>query len=51
MPDQQKYTYEEEYNIIILPSFWSIPYPSNDLPDKVRFIHRGGGLLHIVNYA
>ncbi|KMQ97752.1 ubiquitin carboxyl-terminal hydrolase 5 [Lasius niger] len=35
MPDQQKYTYEEEYNIIILPSFWSIPYPSNDLPDKV----------------
>ncbi|CAL1686614.1 unnamed protein product [Lasius platythorax] len=35
MPEQQKYTYEEEYNIIILPSFWSIPYPSNDLPDKV----------------
>lgn len=35
MPDQQKYTYEEEYNIVILPEFWSIPYPSTDLPDKV----------------
>ncbi|GAB1862828.1 Ubiquitin carboxyl-terminal hydrolase [Camponotus japonicus] len=36
MPDQQKYTYEEEYNIIILPDFWSIPYPSSNLPEKVE---------------
>ncbi|XP_029173913.1 ubiquitin carboxyl-terminal hydrolase 5 isoform X2 [Nylanderia fulva] len=36
MPDQQKYTYEEEYNIIILPSFCSIPYPSSNLPEKVE---------------
>lgn len=36
MPDQQKYTYEEEYNIIVLPDFWSIPYPSNNLPEKVE---------------
>lgn len=49
MPDQQKYTYEEEYNIIILPDFISIPYPSNNLPEKVRFIHRI--ILHIVNNA
>ncbi|KAM0730160.1 Ubiquitin carboxyl-terminal hydrolase 5 [Formica fusca] len=36
MPDQQKYTYEEEYNIIILPNFITIPYPSNNLPEKVE---------------
>ncbi|XP_050444906.1 ubiquitin carboxyl-terminal hydrolase 5 [Cataglyphis hispanica] len=36
MPDQQKYTYDEEYNIIILPDFLSIPYPSNNLPEKVE---------------
>jgi len=38
MPDQQKYTYEEAYQIIILPNFITIAYPESNLPEKVRFI-------------
>ncbi|KAG7204041.1 hypothetical protein KM043_001900 [Ampulex compressa] len=35
-PDQQKFTYHESYQIVILPKFTSIPYPSNDLPEQVK---------------
>lgn len=38
MPDQQKYTYEEAYNIVILPEFVTIAYPGSNLPEKVRLI-------------
>jgi len=38
MPDQQKYIYEETYQIVILPDFLTIAYPSSDLPEKVRFV-------------
>lgn len=36
MPDQQKYTYEESYEIVILPNFVKIPYPTTGLPDQVE---------------
>lgn len=35
-PDQQKYTYEETYKIVVLPSFESVPYPKDDLPEQVK---------------
>lgn len=38
MPDQQKYIYEETYQIAILPDFLTIAYPTSDLPEKVGFI-------------
>jgi len=38
MPDQQKYIYEETYQIVILPDFLTIAYPATDLPEKVRFV-------------
>ena len=38
MPDQQKYIYEETYQIIILPDFLTIAYPGSELPEKVGFI-------------
>lgn len=37
-PDQQKYTYHESYQIIILPSFIAIPYPTDNLPQKVEVV-------------
>lgn len=36
-PDQQKYTYHEEYKIVILPKFTEILYPKDGLPEQVRF--------------
>ncbi|EZA52425.1 ubiquitin carboxyl-terminal hydrolase 5 [Ooceraea biroi] len=36
MPDQQKYTYDESYRIVVLPEFTSIPYPASNLPEKVE---------------
>jgi len=38
MPDQQKYIYEETYQIVILPDFLTIAYPGSELPEKVGFI-------------
>ncbi|XP_053985117.1 ubiquitin carboxyl-terminal hydrolase 5 [Hylaeus anthracinus] len=35
IPDQQKYTYHETYQIVILPHFIRIPYPTDNLPQKV----------------
>ncbi|KZC06438.1 PREDICTED: ubiquitin carboxyl-terminal hydrolase 5 [Dufourea novaeangliae] len=35
-PDQQKYTYHESYEIVILPNFTTIPYPSDNLPQEVE---------------
>ena len=35
-PDQQKYTYEETYKIVILPNFTTIPYPNEKLPILVQ---------------
>ncbi|XP_071869178.1 ubiquitin specific protease 5 [Bombus fervidus] len=35
-PDQQKYTYHESYQIVILPNFIAIPYPTDNLPQKVE---------------
>ncbi|EFN75726.1 ubiquitin carboxyl-terminal hydrolase 5 [Harpegnathos saltator] len=35
-PDQQKYTYHETYEIVILPNFITIPYPSDDLPEQLE---------------
>lgn len=36
MPDQQKYTYDETYKIVILPNFVTINYPQDNLPGKVK---------------
>lgn len=36
MPDQQKYTYHETYEIVILPNFTTIPYPSSGLPEQLE---------------
>ncbi|XP_032667917.1 ubiquitin carboxyl-terminal hydrolase 5 [Odontomachus brunneus] len=36
-PDQQKYTYHDTYQIVILPNFTSIAYPANDLPEQLVF--------------
>ncbi|XP_043255295.1 ubiquitin carboxyl-terminal hydrolase 5 [Colletes gigas] len=38
IPDQQKYIYHESYQIVILPDFETIPFPTNDLPKIVEFI-------------
>ncbi|KAH7679254.1 Ubiquitinyl hydrolase protein [Dioscorea alata] len=35
--DGQEPEYEETYNIIILPDYISLPFPSVELPEKVRF--------------
>ncbi|XP_017890085.1 ubiquitin carboxyl-terminal hydrolase 5 [Ceratina calcarata] len=35
-PDQQKYTYHETYQIVMLPNFTTIPYPTDDLPEQVQ---------------
>ncbi|CAK9822790.1 Ubiquitin carboxyl-terminal hydrolase 5 [Anthophora retusa] len=35
-PDQQKYTYHESYQIVILPNFTTIPYPTDNLPQEVE---------------
>lgn len=35
-PDQQKYTYHESYQIVILPTFTTIPYPGDDFPEEVE---------------
>ncbi|KAF7994276.1 hypothetical protein HCN44_003366 [Aphidius gifuensis] len=35
IPDEKKYTYDKTYEIIILPNFTSIKYPSVDLPEQV----------------
>ncbi|XP_035728148.1 ubiquitin carboxyl-terminal hydrolase 5-like [Vespa mandarinia] len=35
-PDQQKYTYHEEYKIVILPKFTEIPYPKDGLPEQIE---------------
>ena len=35
-PDQQKYTYHESYQIVIMPNFTTIPYPSDNLPLQVE---------------
>ncbi|XP_066585269.1 ubiquitin carboxyl-terminal hydrolase 5 [Prorops nasuta] len=35
-PDQQKYIYEETYQIIILPKFVTIPYPTDGLPNVLE---------------
>ncbi|XP_014607776.1 PREDICTED: ubiquitin carboxyl-terminal hydrolase 5 isoform X2 [Polistes canadensis] len=35
-PDQQKYTYYEEYKIFILPKFTEISYPREGLPAQVE---------------
>lgn len=35
-PDQQKYIYHESYQIIILPNFITIPYPTDNLPQEVE---------------
>lgn len=40
MPDQQKYVYEEIYQIVILPDFLTIAYPTSDVPEKVGFIYK-----------
>lgn len=40
-PDQQKYTYHESYQIVILPNFITIPYPLDDLPKKVELSIKG----------
>ncbi|XP_033328036.2 ubiquitin specific protease 5 [Megalopta genalis] len=34
-PDQQKYIYHETYQIVILPNFTMISYPTDNLPEKV----------------
>ncbi|XP_076283534.1 ubiquitin specific protease 5 [Lasioglossum baleicum] len=34
-PDQQKYIYHETYQIVILPNFITMPYPADNLPEKV----------------
>lgn len=33
--DQQKYIYEDSYEIVILPHFTIIPYPNDQLPKHV----------------
>ncbi|XP_033225385.1 ubiquitin carboxyl-terminal hydrolase 5 [Belonocnema kinseyi] len=40
-PDQQKYTYDESYKIIILPNFTSISYPNDKLPVQVQASVKG----------
>lgn len=35
-PDLQKYTYEEKYEIVVLPDFKTIPYPNDSLPKQVN---------------
>ncbi|XP_003395686.1 ubiquitin carboxyl-terminal hydrolase 5 [Bombus terrestris] len=35
-PDQQKYTYHESYEIVILPNFITVPYPTDNLPQEVE---------------
>lgn len=35
-PDQQKYTFEENYKIVLMPNFTSIPYPNEELPMLVQ---------------
>ncbi|XP_051174757.1 ubiquitin carboxyl-terminal hydrolase 5 [Leptopilina boulardi] len=35
-PDQQKYTYEEHYKIVVLPNFTEISYPNEELPMLVQ---------------
>ena len=36
MPDQQKYTYEDKYKIVIFSDPYNeIPYPNEKLPEKV----------------
>ncbi|XP_014477769.1 PREDICTED: ubiquitin carboxyl-terminal hydrolase 5 [Dinoponera quadriceps] len=35
-PDQQKYTYHETYQIVILPNFATLAYPSSDLPEQLQ---------------
>lgn len=36
MPDQKKYAYTDTYEIVILPEFTTIPYPSDGLPTEVE---------------
>ncbi|XP_076637563.1 ubiquitin specific protease 5 [Colletes latitarsis] len=38
IPDQQKYIYHESYQIVILPDFETIPFPTDGLPKIVEFI-------------
>ncbi|XP_043283327.1 ubiquitin carboxyl-terminal hydrolase 5 [Venturia canescens] len=35
-PDQPKYTFEETFQIVVLPNFETVPYPSDNLPDQVK---------------
>lgn len=35
-PDQQKFTFEESYKIVVLPNFTSVPYPNEELPMLVQ---------------
>nr|XP_031833374.1 ubiquitin carboxyl-terminal hydrolase 5 [Nomia melanderi] len=35
-PDQQKYIYHHSYQIVILPNFITIPYPTDNLPEQVE---------------
>ncbi|KAK0162621.1 hypothetical protein PV327_006386 [Microctonus hyperodae] len=35
IPEEQKYTFSETYEITILPSFITVPYPCEGLPEKI----------------
>lgn len=35
-PNQQKYTYDETYQIVVLPNFTTVAYPTSDLPEQVE---------------
>lgn len=35
-PDKKKYSYDEKYQIVILPTFTALPYPNEELPEIVR---------------
>jgi ubiquitin carboxyl-terminal hydrolase 5/13 len=37
-PDAQKYIYEEQYQIIVLPDHTTFSYPNDDLPQIVCII-------------
>ncbi|XP_015111541.1 ubiquitin carboxyl-terminal hydrolase 5 [Diachasma alloeum] len=36
VPDEQKFTYEDTYQIVVMPKFSTVDYPNNDLPEHVK---------------
>lgn len=37
--DNREPEYEESYNIVILPDFVMLPFPSVELPEKVKMLY------------